>query len=350
MTNDKGILIRNIFYMLTYAFQELRRNNYEKIAGEDFDNIYDLFAEILACGISYQLKQGLHRDYVQYNDTLSALKGKLDINSTIRNFINRKNKLGCEFDELSVDNKFNQILKATAYILLKHKEVKPARKAALKKLMPYFMDVSAIEVKNIKWNTMRFDRNCKTYRMLMYICYFVIDNMLLTTEKGEYMMNTFSDEHMCRLYEKFILEYFKRHHPETKARAAQIDWNIDKETSTVSILPILQTDILLELKGRTLIIDAKYYGKTWQEHYGKRTVHSHNLNQVFTYVMNYDCKLTGKVDGMLLYAKTQEEVVPDGKVNYNTGNTIYVKTLDLNQKFEGIKAQLDKLISYCSKD
>lgn len=216
--------------------------------------------------------------------------------------------------------------------------------------MPYFMDVSAIEVKNIKWNTMRFDRNCKTYRMLMYICYFVIDNMLLTTEKGEYMMNTFSDEHMCRLYEKFILEYFKRHHPETKARAAQIDWNIDKETSTVSILPILQTDILLELKGRTLIIDAKYYGKTWQEHYGKRTVHSHNLNQVFTYVMNYDCKLTGKVDGMLLYAKTQEEVVPDGKVNYNTGNTIYVKTLDLNQKFEGIKAQLDKLISYCSTD
>ena len=59
--------------------------------------------------------------------------------------------------------------------------------------------------------------------------------------------------------------------------------------------------------------------------------------------MNYDCKLTGMVDGMLLYAKTQEEVVPDGKVNYNTGNTIYVKTLDLNQKFEGIKAQLDKL-------
>ena len=29
MTNDKGILIRNIFYMLTYAFQELRRNNYK---------------------------------------------------------------------------------------------------------------------------------------------------------------------------------------------------------------------------------------------------------------------------------------------------------------------------------
>ena len=34
MTIDKGIFIRNIYYMLTYAFQELKQNNYEEIAGE----------------------------------------------------------------------------------------------------------------------------------------------------------------------------------------------------------------------------------------------------------------------------------------------------------------------------
>ena len=28
MTIDKGIFIRNIYYMLTYAFQELKQNNY----------------------------------------------------------------------------------------------------------------------------------------------------------------------------------------------------------------------------------------------------------------------------------------------------------------------------------
>ena len=61
MTNDKGILIRNIYYMLAYAFQELRHNNYAEIAGEEFEEIHDLFAEILIRGISFQLKQGLHR-------------------------------------------------------------------------------------------------------------------------------------------------------------------------------------------------------------------------------------------------------------------------------------------------
>lgn len=57
MTKDKNIFILNIYFMLTYAFRELKQNNYEEIAGEDFDNIQQLFAEILIKGISCQLKQ-----------------------------------------------------------------------------------------------------------------------------------------------------------------------------------------------------------------------------------------------------------------------------------------------------
>ena len=80
MTVDKGIFIKNIFYMLTYAFKELRANNYDHIASETFDEIHDLFAEILSKGISYQLKQGLHREYIVRHDNLTTLRGKLDLN------------------------------------------------------------------------------------------------------------------------------------------------------------------------------------------------------------------------------------------------------------------------------
>ena len=50
MTNDKNILIKNIYYMLAYAFQVLKRNNYASIASEKFEHIEDLFAEILSRG------------------------------------------------------------------------------------------------------------------------------------------------------------------------------------------------------------------------------------------------------------------------------------------------------------
>ena len=83
MTEDKGILIHNVYYMLAYAFHELRQNNYAQIAGEAFDDIYDLFAEIIARGISYQLKQGLFRQYVAKNESMQTVRGKIDINGTI---------------------------------------------------------------------------------------------------------------------------------------------------------------------------------------------------------------------------------------------------------------------------
>ena len=58
MIIDKGIPIKNVYYMLTYAFKELNRNNYEQIAGEDFEDIHDLFAEILSSGLANFLKKG----------------------------------------------------------------------------------------------------------------------------------------------------------------------------------------------------------------------------------------------------------------------------------------------------
>lgn len=340
MTIDKSIQIRNIYYMLAYAFQQLKQNNYEDIAGEKFDEIHDLFAEILARGISFQLKQGLHKEYIEVHDSLTTLRGKLDINGTVKNKMLRKQLLDCDYDVLSENNIFNQILKATVLFLIEQENVKQAKKVALKKLMLFFSEVDVIDLTTIKWNTLRFDRNSKTYQMLLYICYFIIDGMLLTTESGKYKMKAFSDEHMCKLFEKFVLEFFRKHYPMLNAQAAQLEWNVNKSVPTSSMLPIMQTDIMLQCNDRTLIIDTKYYTKSLQYQFDKATIRSANMYQIFSYVTSYDKSHTGKVDGMLLYAKTDEEITPDGEQKFADGNTIFFRTLDLNKSFDEIKNQL----------
>ena len=344
MTEDKGILIRNIYYMLAYAFQELRQNNYAEIEGEKFDDIYDLFAEILARGISYQLKQGLYREYVARNESLQTVMGKIDINGTIAQRMRNSQQRACNYDELSENNNYNQILVTTASILIRHSEVKKERKSQLKKLMLFFQNVQPIDIHSIRWNTLRFDRNNRNYRMLLYICYFIVSEWLMTTDEGKFKIHEFSDDHMCRLFEKFVLEYYKKHHSELKPCAAQIEWNIDKEMSTANVLPIMQTDILLTIGERTLIIDTKYYGHTMQKQYGKFTLHSQNFYQIQAYVNNYDVGHTGKVDGMLLYAKTQEQIVPDEEVPFRDGNIYYFKTLNLNSDFNTIRKRLDSFV------
>lgn len=341
MINDKGILIRNIYYMLSYAFQELKRRNYEDIDKEDFERVQDLFAEILYKGMSMQLKQGLYREYIEKHDTLPLLKGKLDIRETIRNCVQRKSVLSCEFDELSENNIFNQIIKTTACILVREKTVSRIRKVQLKSLLPFFDGVDEVNPFTIRWNMLRYQRSNQTYKMLMNICFFVLDGMLMTDESGAYKMATFSDEHMNRLFEKFVLEYYKVHHKDVSANTEHIEWDIDLEKSPViDFLPAMKTDITLRKDNHVLIIDTKYYGSALQYNFNKATIHSNNLYQVFSYVKNEDIGNTGDVEGVLLYAKTHEEISPNLDAFFGK-NRIRVKTLDLNKEFMDIARQLD---------
>ena len=344
MTEDKGILIRNIYYMLAYAFQELRQNNYSEIEGEAFDDIYDLFAAILARGISYQLKQGLYREYVAKNEWMQTVRGKINVNGTIGQRMRNSQRIACDYDELSENNIYNQILLTTISILIRHSDVKKAKKAKLKQLMLFFQSVQPVDIHIIRWNTLRFDRNNKTYRMLIYICYFILSEWLLTTEEGKYKMREFSDNHMDRLFEKFVLEYYKKHHPATKAKAAQIGWNVVEEATDMSVLPIMKTDILLSCGERTLIIDTKYYTNIMREYYGKEKLREAHLNQINTYVTQYDRDHHYNVDGMLLYAKTKEDMGDDKQIALKDGYTLYIRTLDLNIDFESIKKRLDSFI------
>lgn len=344
MTEDKGILIRNVYYMLAYAFQELRQNNYAEIEGETFDDIYDLFAEILARGISYQLKQGLYREYVAKRESMQTIRGKINMSDTLANRAKNNRQIVCDYDELSENNLYNQILLTTANILIRHTEVKKDKKAKLKQLMLFFQNVQETDIRSIRWNALRFDRNNRNYRMLIYICYFIVKEWLLTTEEGKFKLREFSDEHMNRLFEKFVLAYYKKNHPEFKPCAKQIDWNIDEETTDISVLPIMKTDILLTIGERTLIIDTKYYNEVMKEHFGRDLLRSTHLYQVRTYINEYDSEHKHNVDGMLLYAKTKEDWLENAQITFKDGYAIYIRTLDLNTNFDGITQRLDSFI------
>ena len=73
------IPIKNLYYMLSYAFQLLNEQGYKNLATEEFKNAGDLCAAILIRGISYQLKRGLGREYISETDTISAIRGKIEI-------------------------------------------------------------------------------------------------------------------------------------------------------------------------------------------------------------------------------------------------------------------------------
>ena len=63
MIAHKTIYIKNIYYMLSYAFKVLNEKGYKKIEAESFENTADLLSEILIIGVTRQIKQGLVKDW-----------------------------------------------------------------------------------------------------------------------------------------------------------------------------------------------------------------------------------------------------------------------------------------------
>lgn len=331
--------------MLAYAFSVLREQGYRRIAAEDFENTADLCAAILVRGFETQVKRGLGREYIETTDALSSIRGKIDITESIKGQAYMRRQMVCTYDEFSTDTQAHRIIKATFELLLRS-DISKARKKDIRALLPYLAEVSPIDLRDADWNC-RFDRNNQTYRMLVGVCHLVAKGLLQTRSDGTLKMADFLDERrMHALYEKFILEYYRREHPELKASAAQIPWMLDEGDH--GMLPVMQSDITLSRGDKTLIIDAKYYEHSLQSHHGAQTLHSGNLYQIFTYVKNKDAEMaaTGKpheVSGMLLYAKTDEEAQPEG-VFTMSGNRVSVGTLDLNRDFKEIASTLDSIV------
>ena len=188
----------------------------------------------------------------------------------------------CTYDDFSVNSYFNRIINSTVLLLLKA-DTSSKRKKELRRLLAFFSGVDSADLHTVNWNIC-YNRNNQTYRMLISICFLAVKGLLHAQSNGTAKLMNFVDEQsMNRLYEKFILEYFRKEFPQIKASASHIKWQVDDGVR--DMLPSMRTDIMLTRGEKVLIIDAKYYSHTTQVHYGTHTLHSGNMYQIFTYMI-----------------------------------------------------------------
>jgi 5-methylcytosine-specific restriction enzyme subunit McrC len=289
-----AIKIKNIYHMLSYVFQSLRETGMERIAAESFDNVHNLFAAIIARGGAAQLKRGLPRDYSRHEEALAGLRGQILVGETIRRQTFPARRMVCAFDELSIDSPQNQAVKSVILLLARHGNVSAKNREDLLMLAQRLHDVKELDPRVIRWGYLRNRQIDASFQMLLGVCELDAKGLLLTTEQGGLKLASWlQDEAKHRLFEKFVRAYYERHHQEFSPRSANI--------------------------------------------------HSVNLQQIYSYVKNYDKEGGGKVAGLVLYAKAGDYDAPNVSQLFK-GNMISFKTLDLDQEWSGIVKQLE---SYC---
>ncbi|ASN22463.1 5-methylcytosine restriction system specificity protein McrC [Arthrobacter sp. YN] len=333
--------------MMAYAFSSLRSPGQDRFATEDFECLHELFAAILIDGVSRQVKRGLQHGYVTCREELATVRGRIDVTRTATQRSLTRGRLVCEHDEYEPDTAHNRVLKVVMTLLIRHGAVSRGRTAELRNLLPYFTEVRLIDPASIRWNTLTYHRGISGYRLLLGICELVVRGLLQGQTGGDTMLaDWLSDEKLHDLYERFLRNYFIVHHPELKPAATAVAWDLDPDFSPKSFhLPQMKTDLVLRGAGKTLIVDAKFYGKNLQvSRFGNESVSSANLYQILSYVRNEEAKTGGTVGGWLLYARTDAPSQPDLDVTIH-GNRILANTLNLNLPWEELRTQLENIVT-----
>ncbi len=345
---NHSIVIRNVSVMMAYAFQTIRHSIIREVSAEDFDHLHDLLAEILAQGVGAQVKRGLHRDYIPRAEELSTVRGQIKVAQTLNAHSLTRGRLVCEFDEYDINTPHNQAVKSAMRLLIRNGTMKDERRLRLQKLLPFLVEVDDIAPNLIRWETLIYHRTNAEYRLLLGTCELIIRGLLPTDMHGsDALSDWLSDEEMSRLYERFLLEYYRFHHPELNPGAPYVSWDFDPALSTgTEQLPAMKTDLTLRQGSKTLIIDAKYYGDTLQTgRWGKKTVHSSNLYQILSYIKNADNQQDGSVSGLLLYAATRAPGQPSLDIVVQ-GNRIGAQALDLSRPWAEINNALEGIIDW----
>lgn len=339
MEKNPNIPIKNIYYMIAYAYRTLSLSEYKKIGAENFENLEDLYSEILSLGIPKLIRSGLMKDYINIEENSNVIKGKININSTIKKNSLINKKIVVTYDDYSENILINQIIKATVIRLSHSRKLCKKKRKLFRSLLPYFSEVSNIQLDLKFWEKIKYNRQNIRYQFVIDICKYLHTQLLFDGDSSSQNIREIHDEQkLSSLYEKFIFEFFKKETDYDVSRP-QIKWHIDNEFSDA--LPIMKTDVVLKKEKKTLIIDTKFYSESMVSRFGDgiRNQKSSNLYQIFSYVNNWSEKPGEIVAGMLLYVKTTSLNQPNHTYHIK-GNQFFVLSLDLNQDFKGIKKEL----------
>ena len=340
------VLLKNVYHMLAYAFTALETGEHRRLAGEEFDHIHDLLAAILIEGLESQRRRGFERDYESFEEDLALVRGRIDPAATMRLGARHSRRVRCRYDERTENTVLNRILKTAARRLLLHGDVTRRRRVRLKSVLLGIGNVEILsgeELRHLRWDTLPIHRGNRSYQLLMGVSRLVLDELLLSHVEGGLELADFLDPQvLSALYERFVLAYFRRHHPGLRPAAPWVSGGIE---NAPAFLPGMHTDVVLTGPARTLIIDTKCHGQILGAHHDHKILSAGNRNQIYGYVMHeaHDPRQRGReVEGMLLYAQTTVDP-PLRETWIETGHRFHVRTLDLDQDFAGIASRLDEI-------
>jgi 5-methylcytosine-specific restriction enzyme subunit McrC len=347
--------------MLAYALGFVSLSKDRKVLNEHDGSFVELLILGLLHGLKSQSKKGLLKSYIPVRQDLSVMKGRVYFPGTMNMMLRGKLGLVCDFEDYTINNIENQLIKSTLLRSLRLSGVSEKTRSQGRHVLLRLSDVSEIPLSRDLWSLIHLDRNSRAYRTLLSIALLLFECGLVTEsvtscKELDARFYDYIESKMESLFEEFVRNFFHARSAEigmTCRGRQDIRWDlVSKTISGASYVPKMQTDVVLEGEDRKIILDAKFYSDGPLNKRGK--YHEKNLYQIYAYVTQlarraekggnfkpHKCDLSA--DGIVLYAAVDEV---DFFEPYDMGpHQLIVATIDLSLEWQMVEKRLLSLVA-----
>ncbi len=336
------IPVQNLFYLLCYAWDEVGElESAEARQLDRFDRLEDLFGWVLARSVIRLSRRGLDRSYVPFQEELAGVRGKIELNETVRSNTLIRNRLACSFEDLSTDVLHNQILASTLAMLSRTPTLDPRVRGEVRRALPRMSGVTERPLSLRMFSRIQLDRNRRRYRFPIHVCRLLLQARIVDPVAGKtrFLAVGPEDLKMWRVFERFAARFYERETSYRVRPQTHLAWWALEPVGPASEgrIPRMEPDLLLTNVDRRIILDTKYYkdGGLGDEDAAK--LRAGHLYQMFAYVMNRErAQPDGpQHEGILLYPTVGRET----RVEFRThGHRFQARSVDLGRPWREVHA------------
>ncbi|MEJ8476655.1 McrC family protein [Roseibium algae] len=169
------------------------------------ETLLEILIRIFCDKLTEAVRKGMPRRYVEQEDDLSALRGRLDVARQFTRHAVNPSRLACRFDVLSEDTSLNRIMKA-AVSYLSRMSRSSGNQQRLRELAFVYAEIADISPSTLRWDDVVIDRTNRRWRELLSMAKLFLEGRYQTTTGGAghgtallFEMNTLFEEYVGRL-------------------------------------------------------------------------------------------------------------------------------------------------------
>lgn len=335
------IPIRNLYYLFCYAWQRFPPGGAVEAGVDASPDLPNLFARLLVNDANRLLRRGLDRGYRTFVEETRAPRGRMLLDAIVKEQTLRRGAVVCAIDELTPDVQHNRILKATARLLARTRGVETDLVHELGSVVLKLGAVADIRLSADAFKGVQLSRNTRQYGPLLKLCELVWQaQMPDEAGQGSRFADILKDEvTMSAVFEDFLRNFYVHHQSRFRVGREIMAWDaVALDPGSNGRMPVMETDLTLRSRDRTLVIDAKYYKEMLVSRGGPGKIRSGHLYQLFAYMEHAGARAPQlPCDGALIYPAVGEPVALRYQLR---GHEVLVKSIDLNRDWPDIHAEL----------